>query len=86
MEMVMCQIQKVYEIKDPDILANYTVMRSSAAGGSSDAFYDYELDKVKHETVILRCFTCHYTKRESYDFGMANCDDPFDERWIPVVP
>ena len=83
-KMVVCQIQKVYEIKDPNILANYSAVSSDRAM-SKDAFYDYELEKIKHKPVILRCFTCHYTKRESYDYGMANCDDPFDERGIPVV-
>ena len=51
----------------------------------SEDFLEYELERVTYKPVILQCYTCHFTQKEFYDFGMANCDDPFDERGVPVI-
>ena len=78
----LCQIHTVYEIKDPTLLDNDTAV--AIATGTND-FYDYELEKINYKPVISVCYTCHYTQKDWYDFGMANCDEPFDYRGIPVV-
>ena len=53
--------------------------------GKEEFSSDYELEKIRVRPVVAECFTCHYTKKESFDFGMSNCDERFDRRGIPTV-
>ena len=50
-----------------------------------DLYYEYSLDKIEHEPVILECFTCHYSRMEYHEHGMVNCDEPFSEEGVPTV-
>ena len=96
---VLCNVQVTYEIKSQNGGYNKSNIETNARlenydggdyGGYGNwdyeiSFYEYKLEEIRLTQPIIDCYTCHYTKKEYYDFGMPNCDYPFNNKGIPIV-
>ena len=96
---VLCNVQVTYEIKNQIGGYNKSNIETNVGlenydggdyGGYGNwdyeiSFYEYKLEEIRPTQPIIDCYTCHYTKKEYYDLGMPNCDDPFNNKGIPIV-
>lgn len=94
---INCQVYTSYEYKYPWELEEYEdpyhyELEDYDGGdyggygggyGATRFYYEYELEKPKPEP--MQCYTCHFSKRQHHEQGMANCDEPFREEGIPLI-
>ena len=91
---IMCQLHSTYDSQNQNDAPENSIGLEGYDGGDYGGYgygeyginpYEYTLDKIEPAPIILKCYTCHYTKMKYHEHGMPNCDEPFKENGIPVV-
>ena len=50
-----------------------------------DEGYAFYVHPIEEEPDPVACYTCHYSRTSKHEQGMTNCDDPFNEKSIPII-